>query len=101
MRAPVLVVSFSDEGFVAKSEIEAILRARGEVRVIEREYNRYVGAQIGIYNPREEKVGRVGRLRNREFLFVVAPPGVEISFPRAEGGAARSCDASCLGPAGS
>jgi len=100
VRAPVLVVSFSDEGFVAKSELEAILRARGEVHVIEREYKRYVGAQIGIYNPRGEKVGRVGRLRNTEFLFVVAPPGVEIALPRAEGDAERGCGGSCLGSAG-
>ena len=72
-RAPVLVVSFSDEGFLAREEIEALLRARGEVRVLECGYKRYVGAQIGIYNPRGEKVGRPGRLRNTEYLFVAGP----------------------------
>jgi len=81
--SPVLVVSFSDEGFVERDELEAILRTRGEVHVLARDYKRYVGAQIGIYNPRGEKVGRVGRLRNTEFLFVVAPPGVPISLPPA------------------
>jgi adenine-specific DNA-methyltransferase len=87
--APVLVVSFSDEGFLARSELEAILRTRGEVHVLAREYKRYVGAQIGIYNPRGEKVGRVGRLRNTEFLFVVAPPGVPVSLPSAAGAGGR------------
>jgi adenine-specific DNA-methyltransferase len=81
VRAPVLVVSFNDEGFLARSEIEALLRARGEVRVIERDSKRYVGAQIGIYNPRGEKVGRVGRLRNTEYLFLVTPPGMELALP--------------------
>jgi adenine-specific DNA-methyltransferase len=32
-----------------------------------------VGAKIGIHNPRGEKVGTIGRLRNRELLFVVGP----------------------------
>ncbi len=79
VKAPVLVVSFSDEGFLSRAEIEACLRERGEVHVIERDHPRYVGARIGIYNPRGEKVGRVGHLRNKEFLFVVVPPGTELT----------------------
>ena len=99
VKAPALVVSFSDEGFLSRDEMETLLRERGEVHVIERDHPRYVGARIGIYNPRGEKVGRVGRLRNREFLFVVAPPGVPLELPERD--AARSSAASCLGPAGS
>ncbi len=101
VEAPVLVVSWSDEGFLPRDELEAILRARGEVHVLAREHKRYVGAQIGIYNPRGEKVGRVGRLRNTEFLFVVAPPGVPVSLPSAEVGETRGCDPPCRTPAGS
>lgn len=71
VRARALVVSFSDEGYVARASIERMLRARGEVTVIERDHKRYVGAQIGIYNPRGEKVGAVSHLRNTEYLFVV------------------------------
>jgi len=73
VRAPVLVLSFSDEGFLSRAEIEALLRPRGEVRVLACGHKRYVGAQIGIYNPRGEKVGRPGRLRNTEYLFVAGP----------------------------
>ena len=71
VRARWLVVSFSDEGYIAREAMEALLATRGPVRVIAHDYQRYVGAQIGIYNPAGEKVGRVGHLRNREFLFVV------------------------------
>jgi adenine-specific DNA-methyltransferase len=71
VRARWLVVSFSDEGYVTREAMEALLATRGEVRVVAHDYRRYVGAQIGIYNPSGEKVGRVGHLRNREFLFVV------------------------------
>ncbi len=75
VRAPVLVVSFSNEGFIPREEMEALLRRRGEVTVLERDYKRYVGAQIGIHNPQGERVGEVSHLRNKEYLYVVAPPG--------------------------
>ncbi len=73
--ARVLVVSFSDEGFVSRDEVVAMLAARGgDVRVFEHDFKRYVGAQIGIHNRKGEKVGRVSHLRNREFLFVAGDP---------------------------
>lgn len=75
VQAKYLVVSFSDEGFLSRDELEALLRSRGELHVFESDYKRYVGAQIGIFNPQGEKVGKVSHLRNTEFLFVVAPPG--------------------------
>lgn len=71
IRARALLVSFSDEGFVTRDEIVRILSRRGEVTVHEFDYKRYIGAQIGIYNPSGAKVGRVSHLDNREMLFVV------------------------------
>jgi adenine-specific DNA-methyltransferase len=71
VRAPLLVVSFSDEGYLSRPELEAMLAGRGRVRVFAYDYRRYVGAQIGIFNPRGEKVGRVSHLRNTEYLYVV------------------------------
>jgi adenine-specific DNA-methyltransferase len=73
--APVLIVSFNNEGFLAREDAEAILSRRGVVTTIERDYKRYVGAQIGIYNPQGRKVGRVGHLRNKEYVYVVVPDG--------------------------
>lgn len=74
LRSRAVVVSFSDEGFLSRAEMEAMLGelwgGRAAVSVVERDYKRYVGAQIGIYNPRGEKVGTVGRLRNTEFVYV-------------------------------
>lgn len=66
-----LLVSFSNEGFVSRTEMEALLAERGEVQVHEADHKRYVGAQIGIYNPQGEKVGKVSHLRNTEHLYVV------------------------------
>ena len=66
-----LVVSFSDEGYISREQMIEILSVRGEVIVLEKDHKRYVGAQIGIYNPGGVKVGKVARLRNKELLFIV------------------------------
>jgi adenine-specific DNA-methyltransferase len=71
VRARALVVSFSDEGFLAREQLQAMLAAHGRVRTVEHDYPRYIGARIGIYNPRGEKVGRISHLRNTEYLFIV------------------------------
>ncbi|MFG0253450.1 MAG: DNA adenine methylase [Phycisphaerales bacterium JB038] len=73
VRAEVLVVSFSNEGYISREEMERYLGARGEVYVFEHDYKRYVGAQIGIHNPSGARVGKVSHLRNKEYLYVVAP----------------------------
>lgn len=81
VRAPRLVISFSDEGYVARAEMEAMLAgARGgglRFAVAAHDYKRYVGAQIGIHNPRGERVGRVSHLRNTEYLYVAVPAAEE------------------------
>jgi adenine-specific DNA-methyltransferase len=73
VRAPWLLVSFSDEGFIDRADMESLLAERGPVAVLEKEHPRYVGARIGIYNPQGKKVGKVSHTRNTERLYVVAP----------------------------
>lgn len=78
LRAPALVVSFNNEGYLARDAIETMLAGRGHVRVIELDHARYVGARIGIYNPAGEKVGRISHVRNKELLYVVTPEPVDL-----------------------
>ncbi len=74
VRARYLIVSFNDEGFFSRRQIVHLLRAaRGEVATIPVPHRRYIGARIGIYNPRGEKVGRVSHVTNHEFLFLAGP----------------------------
>jgi adenine-specific DNA-methyltransferase len=73
VRAKWLVVSFNNEGYVSREQMEALLSRRGHVQVVEHDYKRYVGAQIGIYNPSGKRVGEPGHLRNKEYLYVVGP----------------------------
>lgn len=70
-----LLVSFNDEGYVSEAEMLELLRRRGPVAVRRVDFERYVGAKIGIYNPSGVKTGTVGRLRNQELMFVVACEG--------------------------
>ena len=73
LAAPWLIVSFNDEGFHDLGDVGALLAEKGYVRELEVDFKRYVGAQIGIFNPSGERVGAVSHLRNRETLFVVGP----------------------------
>lgn len=73
IRAKYIVLSFSNEGYFTPEEILRICERRGPTIVLSRSHKRYVGAQIGIYNPRGEKVGKVSHLENREFLFIISP----------------------------
>jgi adenine-specific DNA-methyltransferase len=68
--SPHVVCSFNDEGYFTTDQIEALLGENRFVTRLERPHRRYVGARIGIHNPRGEKVGRVTHTTNREYLFV-------------------------------
>jgi len=93
VRARDLVVSFSDEGFLTRDAIVAMLEPRGEVLVFERDSSRYVGARIGGFNPRGERVGVVSHLRNTELLFVVTPSAAAAKRVRALRAALTAADA--------
>lgn len=79
VKAPNLIVSFNDEGYLGRDQLVEMLSGRGEVQVIEIARPRYVGARIGIHNPKGDKVGTVGRLRNVEYLFVVSDRRVNLA----------------------
>jgi adenine-specific DNA-methyltransferase len=79
LTAPWLLVSFNDEGFHDPADVEELLAGRGYVVRLDVDAKRYVGAQIGIYNPRGERVGSVSHLRNQEHLFVVGPDRARIA----------------------
>jgi adenine-specific DNA-methyltransferase len=71
VQARVIIVSFNNEGYISRGELESILSERGQVMTTAHPHKRYVGAQIGIYNPSGVKVGSVSHLQNVEYLYVV------------------------------
>ena len=79
LKAPNLVVSFNDEGYLSRADLEDMLSSRAHVQVLEIPRPRYVGARIGIHNLKGERVGEVGRLQNVERLFVATQHPVDLS----------------------
>jgi len=65
-----MIVSFNDEGYLSRDQIEGMLSKRGPVVVLDREHPRYVGCKIGIHNQQGKRVGKVGKLRNTEYFFI-------------------------------
>lgn len=74
LKARWVLLSCSSEGYLSPAEAVELLRLRHDsVGMLEVDFRRYVGAQIGIHNRQGEKVGRVSHLRNREFLVLAGP----------------------------
>lgn len=67
-----VVVSYNNESWISPESMMRSLRDAGheDVRFLAFDYKRYVGAQIGIFNPNGEKVGKVSHLRNLEYIFI-------------------------------
>lgn len=74
LRTDAVILSLSNEGYVTRAQVESMLAdlwsGQANVHVLAHDYKRYVGAQIGIHNPRGERVGTVSHLRNTEYLFI-------------------------------
>jgi adenine-specific DNA-methyltransferase len=74
LRARVAVVSISDESWLSLRDLVDMCAPRGSVEVLTFDSRRYVGAQIGVFNPRGKRVGRVSHLHNLEHLVVSGDP---------------------------
>ena len=87
--ADLVVVSYNDEAWVTADELDSMCRARDvEVRTLEFDSKRYVGAQIGIHSPKGEKVGTVSHLRNTEYVVLAGDAALldQLSIPPAPSG---------------
>ena len=71
--AETVILSYNNEAWLNREELIEACSHRGEVRVIDVDFKRYVGSQIGIYNKSGEKVGLPGAKRNTEHLIVAGP----------------------------
>lgn len=78
VRAKTLFVSYNDESWITAEQMMETLKGSGyeDVRLLAFDSKRYVGAQIGIYNPSGRKVGQVKKLRNIEYIFVAGASDV-------------------------
>ncbi len=74
-KAQVVAVSYNNEAWIEAEEMIHQLKLSGheDVRLLEFDHARYVGARIGIYNQLGEKTGSVSHTRNKEWIFVAGP----------------------------
>lgn len=70
-----LILSYNNESWVSFEELYAeVAKGFADTVALAFPYKRYVGAQIGVYNPAGERVGKVGPESNLEYLFIGANP---------------------------
>ena len=74
VRARVVVVSYNDESWVTADELRDMCAVHGHVEVLAFDSRRYVGARIGIHNPKGERVGTVSHVRNQEYVVIAGAP---------------------------
>lgn len=66
-----VVVSFNNEGYLGRADIEQMLcNLHPFVFVFVHNFKRYVGAQIGIHDPKGTRVGEVSHTKNLEYIYV-------------------------------
>jgi len=70
LEAETLVISYNNESWVSEEELKDMCSHFEEVQLLAFNSKRYVGAQIGIFNPSGDKVGKVSHLRNLEWVVV-------------------------------
>ena len=68
--AEVVVLSYNNESWLTFDELHGLCAARGHVEVLAFDSARYVGARIGIHDPKGRKVGTVSHLRNTEYVVL-------------------------------
>lgn len=67
-----LVLSYSDESWISADDMIQYFDAAGfeSVVLLSFDYQRYIGARIGIYSPEGQKVGKINHTQDHEYMFV-------------------------------
>jgi adenine-specific DNA-methyltransferase len=86
IRCNLLIVSYNDESWVTREQLQDMCGQHEFVRCLAFDSKRYVGAQIGIFNPSGEKVGSVSHLRNLEYVVVAGDRRDVVRITKAHSG---------------
>lgn len=70
VNAKTMVLSYNNESWLSKDDLIAMCEKRGHVEVVDVDFKRYVGSQIGVYNKQGKKVGTPGARRNLEHIVI-------------------------------
>ena len=70
LQCETMVLSYNNESWLSRSELMDMASARGHVEILDFDFKRYVGSQIGVFNKAGERVGNPGAKRNIEHLVI-------------------------------
>lgn len=70
LRTKTLILSYNNESWLSRRELTDICSKFEAVRILDFDFKRYVGSQIGVYNHSGELVGKPGAKRNLEHLVI-------------------------------
>jgi adenine-specific DNA-methyltransferase len=76
VKAETIVLSYNNESWLNREQLITLCESKGEVRVLDVSFRRYIGGQIGVYNRAGERVGQPGAKRNTEHIVIAGPRDV-------------------------
>jgi adenine-specific DNA-methyltransferase len=71
-----LVLSYNNESWLSRRELTDMCSMFEQVKILDFDSKRYVGAKIGGYNQAGELVGKPGASRNLEHIVVAGPNSI-------------------------
>ena len=73
LKCETMILSYNNESWLSREELFSLVEPKGKVQILDFDFKRYVGAQIGVYNKLGKKVGEPGHARNIEHIVLAGP----------------------------
>jgi adenine-specific DNA-methyltransferase len=70
LKCETLVLSYNNESWLSRDDLLDIASTRGHVEILDFDFKRYVGSQIGVFNKAGQRVGVPGAKRNIEHVVL-------------------------------
>jgi adenine-specific DNA-methyltransferase len=70
LKCETMVLSYNNESWLSRDELLDIASKQGHVEILDFDFKRYVGSQIGVFNKAGERVGKPGAKRNIEHIVI-------------------------------
>lgn len=73
LQCEVLMLSYNNEAWLTKDELLELCQPKGHVEILDFDFKRYVGSQIGVYNKQGVRVSNPKHSRNVEHVVLAGP----------------------------
>ena len=76
LKCETMVLSYNNESWLSRSDLLDIAGKQGHVEIVDFDFKRYVGSQIGVFNKAGERVGIPGAKRNIEHIVIAGEKSI-------------------------